>query len=355
MKIMAADSSPRKVEDILPYQPSYINRFLRFIQRLPIPYWLTYLVLFLLHGFINLGFDWANGWLPAFAFSSVHFTWPLLLWAPLTLMTYLDSNALQAVSNFSPLLDLQPEEMQRLKYEFTTMPASGVIWSGLIWTAIYTFLCYQLYPVYVTLGFGTLRIIHTFLDGWIAYLIGFTFIYHTLRQLRLVHRTVKLVKQFNLFRLNSAYAFSVLTSHTSIGYILIYTFFTLITPTSYQTPTSFIVGLGLAIMGAMAAFALPLWGIHQRLVQEKSKLLTEHGQRIMLTLDRLHHCVDENKLDEVAQLNNAMESLNAERNILEKIRTWPWSTETLTGFLSAIILPVILFLIQIAIQKWLNL
>ena len=82
--------------------------------------------------------------------------------------------------------------------------------------------------------------------------------------------------------------------------------------------------------------------------------MAEHGQRIKLTLDRLHNCVDENKLDDVVQLNSVMNSLNTEGNLLEKLRTWPWSTETLTGFLSAIVLPIILFLIQIAIQKWLN-
>src|SRR5512141_1769162 len=138
MKIQTAASSQRKVDEILPYPPSYINRFMGLIQQLPFPYWVTYLALFILHGFINLAFDWANGWLPAFKFSSLQFIFPLLLWAPFILMTYLDSKAVQAISNFSPLLDLQSDEMQRLKYEFTTIPASGVIWSGLIWTGIYT-------------------------------------------------------------------------------------------------------------------------------------------------------------------------------------------------------------------------
>ncbi len=355
MKIQTADSSQRKVEENLPYRPSYIDRFMVFIQQLPFPYWVTYLVLFILHGFINLAFDWANGWLSPFKFSSLQFIFPLLLWAPLTLMTYLDSKALQAVSKFSPLLDLQPEKMQQLKYEFSTMPANGVIWTGVIWTAIYAFYNYQLYPAYVAQGYSTLRIIHTILDGWLAFLIGYAFIYHTVRQLRLVHSTVKSVKQFDLFRLDPVYAFSVLTSNTGIGCILIYTFFILITPTSYETPALFIGGLGTAIMITLAAFAVPLWVVHQRLVQEKNKLIEEHDQRIKLTLDKLHHCVDENKLDEVTQLKSVIKSLNTEGSILEKIRTWPWSTETLSGFLSAIILPIILFLIQIAIQKWLNL
>ncbi len=106
---------------------------------------------------------------------------------------------------------------------------------------------------------------------------------------------------------------------------------------------------------SLAAFVLPLWIVHRRLVQEKNKLLTEHGQRVKSTLARLHHSVDENSLDDVAHINSVLEGLNTERNILEKIGTWPWRTETLTGFLSVIVLPIVLFLIQLAIQKWLNL
>lgn len=349
-----SDSSQKNVEETLPYPPSYINRFMGFIQQLPVPFWLTYLVLFILHGFINHVFDWVNGWLPAFTFSSAYLIFPLWLWASLALMTYLDATALKAMSNFGPLLDLPPEAMQRLKYEFTTMPARGVIISGFIWTVIYAIFTYLLYPTYVAQGYGTLRIIHTILDGWVAFLIGYVIIYHTIRQLRLVHRTVKLVKQFDLFRLGPVYAFSVLTSRTGVAWVLLYALTLLIAPIDYSDPVILVAGLSLAAVMALAAFVLPLLVVHQRLVAEKRRLLAEHDQRVKSTLARLHHLVDERELSEADQLNSVLEGLSIESRILEKIRTWPWNTETLTGFLSAIILPIILFLVQIAIQKWLN-
>ena len=59
--------------------------------------------------------------------------------------------------------------------------------------------------------------------------------------------------------------------------------------------------------------------------------------------------MDENELGDVPQLNSALDGLNTEGNILEKLRTWPWSTETLTGFLAAIVFPIILLLIRMTL------
>ena len=53
-------------------------------------------------------------------------------------------------------------------------------------------------------------------------------------------------------------------------------------------------------------------------------------------------------------LNHALTGLNAERQVLNNIPTWPWLRGTFTGFASAVILPVIIFIVQMAIGKWLG-
>jgi hypothetical protein len=175
--------------------------------------------------------------------------------------------------------------------------------------------------------------------------------YHSIRQLRLVQQTVKLVRQFDLFRLDPVYAFSVLTAQTGIAWVLLAALTLLMSPIQ---ASSLEIGPIIGVVLALAAFALPLWIVHQRLVLEKRRLLAQHDQRVASTLTRLNHSVDENDLSDVPELNSVLEGLNTQGKILEKIRTWPWRTETLTGFLSAIVLPILLFLIQIAIQHWLN-
>ena len=327
---------------------------MRFVQRLPIPYWLTYFALCILHGTFNNVFDWVNGDLPAFTFHSYHFTYPIWLWAPLAFMTYLNSTAQAAVSNFSPLLKLPPKAIQRLQYEFTTMPARGVIISGFVLTGLFIPYAYLNHPTIAARGVvSTPGIVYTILDGWVSFVIGFVFFYYTIRQLRLVHNTVKLVKQFDMFHLDQVYAFSILTSRIGGVYVLWVILTLLVVPLSFSGPIIAVALLSLVFVLSLSAFVLPLWIVHQRLVVEKRRLLTEHGQRVKSTLVRLHHCVDKNVLDDVHHLNNVLDGLKAENSILQKIRTWPWSTETLTGFISTIILPIILLLIQIIIQNWL--
>ncbi len=351
MEMTTSNSIQKNVEDVLPYPPSYVDRFMNWVKRLPLPYWLTYLVLFLLHTLINHVFGWVDRSIPAFTFKPLVPIFPLWLWGPLAIMTYLDAIALDALSKFSPLLDISPESMRRLEYEFTTMPARGVLISSGIWAGFYIIFTVLAYPVYVALGFRTLGIIHTILDGLIVFSVGSTILYHSIRQLRLVQQTVNLVKQFDLFQLDPVYAFSVLTARTGIAWVFLAVLTLLMTPVQ---ASSLEIAPGIGIVLALAAFALPLWIVHQRLLVAKHSLLAEHNQRVSSTLTRLNHSVDENDLSGVRELNSVLEGLNMEGSILEKIRTWPWRTETLTGFLSAIVLPILLFLMQIAIQRWLN-
>ncbi len=101
----------------------------------------------------------------------------------------------------------------------------------------------------------------------------------------------------------------------------------------------------------LAAFVLPLWIAHQRLVGEKQRLLAEVNQRVEALLSQLHQFLDENKLSDVGQLNEAVSGLIVEREVLNKIPTWPWRAGTLSGFLTATLLPIVLFLIQVVLGR----
>ena len=49
-----------------------------------------------------------------------------------------------------------------------------------------------------------------------------------------------------------------------------------------------------------------------------------------------------------------MGGLASERSVVSSIPTWPWSTATFSGFVSALVLPIALFLIQLALKNWLG-
>lgn len=337
-----------------PYPPSFVDRLMNAVTRLPVPYWLTYLVLFLLQSFAFHVLSWVDGWLPAYTFNALLLLFPLWLWAPLAIITYLNRVSRDALSNFGVLLDYTPERMKNLEYEFTTMPPKPVILSAIFWAVMYlifNLLAYQ--TVYVAIGYGQIMTVMNIIEGLITFLIGSVIYYHSLRQLRLVDRTVRMVRQFDLFRLDPVYAFSLLTSQTGMAWMLLLTLTLLMIPIQIALIPSIIM-LSFQVGLAVAAFVLPLRIVNRRLVSEKRGLLAAVDQRVRSTLERLNRSFDEDNFDRMDELNTALTSLNTEREILAKIPTWPWRAGVLSAFLSVVVLPIALFILQLLISKILD-
>jgi hypothetical protein len=295
-----------------------------------------------------------DGWLPAFTFNALMLIFPLWQWATLAIMTYLNTVSEASLSSFRPLLNLDDEAVKKINYELTTMPTSGVLLTGIGWSIVYVLLTYLTFNAfYVQYGLGMPMQVFIFLEGLICYATGGVIYYHSLRQLFLVYRTLKMTEHFDLFQLEPVYAFSRLTARTGVSWVI------LLVLTLIMFPLRFASGVLVTIWSiqlvlAVAAFVLPLRSVNHYLVLEKRRLLAEDERRVETTLARLHNCIDQNKLSEVGSLNNVLAGLNTERTILEKIPTWPWRTDTLAGFLSAIGLPIILFVIQNILRKWLG-
>lgn len=360
MTITTPDSgpAPRQVQHeggiALPYVPSFIDRFTKFIQRLPIPYGLTYLLLFILESAIILVISLVDGRAPAYEFDPIIFIFPLWLWGPLAIVTYLDSLSVRVFSEFGQLLDLPTETKRRMEYEFTTMPARSVLISAIVWSVVYLFIWFLAWgPGLAVYGFGAFATWVNFFAGFVSFFLGSVIYYHTIRQLRLVGRTVRLVEEFDLFRLEPVYAFSVLTSRTGISWVALITLTLLISPLEVGgAPTLSLLIVQVAL--AIGAFLLPLRAVNRRLVLAKRIRMAELDQRTKTTLERMHHLIDQDTLQEVSNLNDVLKGLITEREILEKKPTWPWRPGLFAGFVSIIVLPIVLFLIQFALERWLE-
>ena len=336
------------------YPPSFLDRFMDFIERLHVPYWLTYLVFMIVQSTIVHILAWMDGWIPAYTFHPILLIFPLWQWLPLAIMTYVDSVSIQAMSTFRPLLDVEENELDKLKYQFTTMPSRGVILSSVTWGVLYVILNYLTYDtIYVAYGLDNFLSIVIMIEGLIAFLTGSAIYYHSLRQLSLIDHTVKLAKQFNMFRLDPVYAFSRVTSLIGVAWMIMLSLTLLLFP--IQLASGLLIAiLILQVALAVAAFVLPLWFVHRRLASGKLKLQAEFNRQVESTIAKLHQCLGENEMGQVTQLKDALLGLAAEHEVLNRIPTWPWRTGTLTGFLSAAVLPIILFLIQLIIQRLLG-
>jgi hypothetical protein len=346
-------SRDAKAEAFKPsYAPSFVDKLMDLVKRLPIPYWLTYMILFVVQVLVLHVIAWLDGWIPFWTFNSVLLIFPLWLYGPLAIMTYLDAVAVKALANYRPLLDVSLSEMQRLEYEFTTMPSKSVLVSTVFWLTAYVVTAVVTYQSFrENVGMGQLLMAIVVLGGFVTYGIGSAIYYHSLRTLVLVQRTVAMTRQFDLFRLEPVYAFSSLTARTGVVWILLLTATLLVFPVAL-TPAPVFVLLGLQVVFAMCAFALPLRFVNRRLVAEKRKFIGEVDQRIKTMLERLNSSVDAGELSTLEELNTAISGLTAEKEILAKIPTWPWRAGLFAGFASIVVLPIALFMVQLVLSRW---
>ena len=258
---------------------------------MPIPYWMAYLLLFIIHSLINHVFVWIDGLIPPFTFWSVLLTFPLWLWLPLAIVTFLNNTSETTLDNFRPLLPIDKDTFAQLKYEFTTMPRQGVVISSTIWLIAFFTIHFSSYNLYERLGYGDFLINFAAVQGALTFGIGSVLYYHSLRQLWLVNRTVKTVERFTLFNLSPVYSFSRLTAWTGISWVFIAVCTLWVFPLEFAP--ELLLGFGFVQFGlAMAAFVLPLRSVNYHLVLEKRRLLAEHHRRVEATLARLYKGLD---------------------------------------------------------------
>ena len=355
------ESTNRKGSDAsLPYPPSWVNRLLSWVDRLPGPAWVFYLVAMVGVSLIRHAFRWIDGTIPAGSLDLNLATEAPFLVFTLAAQHYLNATARRALREFRPALQLDDSEYATLEYKLTNDPARACLITSLIAAVLGL-----LYLIRIPAGFGIssrsslvtylLTAAHTMLIS----ALFFVFIYHILRQLRLVAAIHAMAKQFNLFQLSPVYAFSSLTARTGLAMLLYINYsyliyFYLVVP---GTPPGVVEygALGFMFLVALACFVLPLNGIHQRLMDEKSRLLAEVNRMIELTISALHQRVGEGQYEGMLGLQNALGGLRAERDMIEKISTWPWRPETLRGFLSAVGLPILLYLATRVLGRFLGL
>lgn len=170
------------------------------------------------------------------------------------------------------------------------------------------------------------------------------------RQLRMVSRLGVVADKVDIFSPQPLNALSRLTAATAIA-ILTFVAFSVLTipeqPPVYIAEELVIIALG------VASFVLPLRALHERLRHEKEALMASGQDRLKLTLSRIHDAVDKNELSSADQLNKTLTSLVAERDYLAKLPTWPWSPGTFRGVATAVLLPVVIFVITRVIDQFL--
>ena len=343
-KVAESPGAPERVDGYPPYPASVVDRFLAWVDRLPVPAWFFYLALLSALIIIFNGLAWIDGSVrfPTLdVYRSSVAVYPV---ASLALVHYLNQVARHALAAFRPALGVGDSEYERLEYMLVTLPWRGT-WATLALSLVFTATYISFTPYLGALLQRTPwiavveSVIYAFGFGMIA-----VFLYHIVRQLRMVSLIHASATNVNLFRPTPLYAFSNLTAQTGISLLLMNYFGVVTDPATFENLALTTLTIGASLV-AVACFILPLRGMHDRIAAEKNRLRAECGTRLETAIEQLYARADLQDLAEVDRLNQLILSLVTTREIIEKIPTWPWEPGTLMTFISVFILPFVVRLI----------
>lgn len=337
-------------EAATPYGPSWVDQLLRAVANFPGPAWLFYLIGILSTLFVSHSVRWIDGSLPAGSVDILRIAEASLVVLFPAVQQYLNHTARAALAGFRSALDLSEVQFEALEYRLTTVPRRSGGMIGAIGAAV-GLLSLLSNP----LGFGNsartslVAIILSLFFATLTTAFAAVFIYHTLRQLRLVSAVHRMAGQINLFQLAPVYSFSTLTARTGIAIILINSFgyvFVFFASASGGGMTGiYVLFMAFMFLVALACFSLPLNSMHDRLSDEKRRALAEVNRRLEATLQTVHDRLDKGEFQALEQLDRAVAMLISERKLLAEVSTWPWRPETLRGFISSLALPIILYIV----------
>ncbi|MBA2633610.1 MAG: hypothetical protein H0U86_11530 [Chloroflexi bacterium] len=332
-----------------PYARSWIDPALDWIERLPGPAWAFYLGFWIVAIAVVSAVRWLDGSLP-FAKIDV-FQAASTFYAPaaLGLLHLLRRVAGSSLQSFRPALDIGDDDYARLHYQLTAIPAGPALVATLIGLVAAAAAVRVDSGLVSTETAPAATMVIVVVIYWAVVLIPIL-LYNTVRQLQLVTRVHRLATRIDLFEPRPLYAFSALSASAGVGLLLFNYYSALTDPTTFTNPIWYGV-FGISVIVAIAFFVLPLYGMHRRIAAEKDRLESESGERVRTVISALHRQVDRGDLGDADQLNKTFASLALEREVLDKMPTWPWQPDTVRGFITALVVPVVLWLITRVLER----
>jgi hypothetical protein len=141
------------------------------------------------------------------------------------------------------------------------------------------------------------------------------------------------------------YAFSRLTVMTGLGYVLI-GYYTLTVNGAFAAGNLLAVAaLAASLVVGIGTFVVPLWGIHERLVDEKGLLIRGIEERVGRISAEMYRRIDAGEFDGSKVMSDALGGVTTLRDRIQRLPTWPWPPQLLRGFVSALLLPLVIYVL----------
>ena len=334
---------------VAPYRPSWVDRFFDRLDRSPVPVWVAYLSIYLVAAALMHLAVWNDGvvaWghpdLQQFAAAG----WSIVF---LVFIHHLEHVADRALERFAPLGSRKPAEFAALRYRMTAMPARTVLVLQIPMACLVVGL-FLSQPAFLYEGASRplSMALGSIIIGW-SYSFAPVLLFYGVRLLTSVRAAFRLVETVDLYEQQPLYAFSGLTLQASLFWIFLLNVDLAQTLFTESTRSALVVGWlfgGPMTVVAALTFVLPLTGIHRRLADEKQRLIEENGVRVANSQRALYAALSGEEYEKVDRLDRSITLLDRVKNQIRDIPTWPWRAGTLRNFLTAVFVPMMLWVLQ---------
>ena len=335
------------------FRPGGFTRFLAWVDRLRWHGWWLYVALFVVFVAWSETIAWAAGIVPVGTID--RFLAPGAFYAPyiLAAIAYVNGYADRALKTFWPATGWPDSERPIWRRAFLSSPTGYGIPTFIVAVAIAVVgfanaSAAVLAPNAPTLSDTSRAILFIayFPPSLLGYWCALLAFLHTARQLRLVARIHHDAQKIDPFDRAPVYAFSGLTVRTGLAY-LFSGYYTLVVNGAFQQNN--VAGLSVLVIVFVlsgACFIVPLLGIHGRLVAEKDVLVHDVEVRIGKLGDEMYRRVDAGQFDGVKTITDSLAGIATLRDRIARLPTWPWPPNVLRGFLSALLIPVVVYIVS---------
>lgn len=331
-----------------PNRSSWIDAITQWVDAAPIPNWLAYV-----GGYMAVAFIWhVAAWLDRAA-AVPHLRVDLLfsaVWSvmPLILLHHLTALGGRSVDRLVPAVTNRSDELAALRSRMSTTPwwtvtALSVLALGLALSQVLG----SPDDVYPGLAHPASSALAAVVLSF-SFSCAFTLVFQGVRELLGVRSAYALVGRVDVFRPRALYAFSGLTLQAGLFWLLLANLDLVASTNGFRD------GLDAASVMAAAPFLLlapltfltPLLGIHGRLREARNAALDENGRLIGEYQRSLYRSLASADHDEVERWDRGLSSLYRVRDEVHKAPTWPWEPSTLGTFLTAVFVPMLVWLLQ---------
>ena len=328
-----------------------MDRLILWIERIPVPIPVFYGGLYLLGALLIHLAMWIDGAAPWGGIrvpSMLDGVWLIL---GLGVAHMLSNASRRAVERFAPVLEDNQQALRHLRDRVRSMPARPVFWVSFTFGILVAVVLLSTSEFMYAGMSHPLSYAIALLIGPISYAFAPVMIYFSARTLNTVRYAFRSAEGVSLFDQEPLYAFAGVTFRASLLWLIIgnLNFLSQASESSDSTIASIDLGLALmAIAVAIVTFIGPLVGIHRRLGLKKQAALAENGKHLEALGARLYRAIDVGDVEAITISERTAASLHRLRDEIRVLPTWPWAPGTLRTFLTAVILPMLLW----GAQQW---